>query len=179
MNQTLLEKIAGAEPKLDDRLKKIRAVYKHLALSFTFRSVDYLLNVEEISMQQLRSCSFIMSDDKIIYDVDRAAILCIKAGLVGSKQCDANNIACINEKTAEIVDSWLNNVGSLSVLYLLSMEQMEKVSFFMSSVEMNLMNEMLKSSSSLEHLMENVSTQAVTADTMYLRTVSEILSQMI
>ena len=130
-------------------------------------------------MQQLRSCSFIVSYDKIIYDVDRAAILCVKAGLVGSKQCDANNITDINEKTAKIIDSWLNNVGSLSVLYLLSMEQMEKVSFFMSSVDMNLMNEMLKSSSSLGCLIENVSTQAITADMMYLQTVSEILSKMI
>ena len=57
-----------------------------LGLNWTFRSIDYLVNRESITLNQLRSCVFKKENsEEIEYNVYKACVYIIASGLINPK----------------------------------------------------------------------------------------------
>lgn len=106
-------------------------------LNWTFRSIRYVIDKENIGFAQLRSCVF-MIGDRAVFDFLKAAIILIKAGLIGSKQFKENEEAGLIQRAYEIVEDWRETVGSVSSLQVMMIHVMEEKHFFMGMGEMKI-----------------------------------------
>ena len=122
------------EDAYDEALAKLNSY----GLTWTFRSIRYVIDKENISFSQLRSCVY-MQGDRGVFDFLKSTVTLIKAGLVGSKQLDDTLDKELTLKAYDIIEDWRMNIGSVSILHLLIINQMETKHFFMGSTDMKIL----------------------------------------
>ena len=117
------------EKEYNDVVNKINSYN----LNWTHRSIEYIVNKRNITFNQLRSCQFKYgkNNDQVGYNVYKACSLIIQAGLVGSKQVKETDLALLEEKAADIIDEWREEVGYIGILHIILINIMEKKHFFM------------------------------------------------
>lgn len=117
------------EKEYNDVVNKIN----ELGLNWTHRSIEFILNKKNVTFNQLRSCQFKFGKDnnELGYNVYKACSLIIQAGLVGSKQVKETDLALLEEKSADIIDEWRENVGYIGILHIILINIMEQKHFFM------------------------------------------------
>lgn len=99
-------------------------------LDWNFRAIEYILNKENTSFGQLRSCVYIKNGEAY-FDYIKSTILIIKAGLVGSKQYKPTDTEELENRAYEIAEEWRAEFTSLSILHLLLIHILEVKHFFM------------------------------------------------
>lgn len=107
-------------------------------LNWTFRSIRYIIDKENIGFAQLRSCVH-MVGDRAVFDFLKSAIFIIKAGLIGSKQLKETDTQALEDKAYEIVEDWRENVGSISSLHIMLINVMERKNFFMGTADLKIL----------------------------------------
>lgn len=123
-------------------------------LEWTFRSINYVLNKENVSFGQLRSCVY-MQDGQGVFDYIKSTMSLIKAGLVGSKQISESNEKALEDRAYEIIEDWRNTLGFIGTLHLLIIHTMEEKHFFMGTVDQAVLNH-LSSKNSQTDLVKNL-----------------------
>ena len=108
-------------------------------LSWTFRSIEYVINKENIGFGQLRSCVY-MKSGQAVFDYVKSVLLLVKAGLVGSKQINESDVKALDDKAWEIIEDWRNEFGYLGTLHILIINQMETKHFFMGTQDQAVLN---------------------------------------
>lgn len=108
-------------------------------LEWTFRSINYILNKENVSFGQLRSCVYIREGNGV-FDYIKSTILLIKAGLVGSKQFKETDSQALDERAYEIIEEWREEFGYIGTLHLLIISVMETKHFFMGTQDLAVIN---------------------------------------
>lgn len=121
------EQIKAREKLVELAIDKINSY----GLTWTIQSIEYIVNKENVTFNQLRSCTFKNADGDVCYDLIRAVRLIIQAGLVGSKQISENNMEMLKNKAYEIIEDWRNDFGYIGTLQILLIDIMEKKHFFM------------------------------------------------
>lgn len=122
-------------------------------LQWTFRSVKYVLDTENISFGQLRSCVYTVNGQQQ-FDYFKSIEILIKSGLIGSKQIDQKDKDKLNDKVNEIIDNWLE-LFSPPTLHLLIIHVMETKHFFTGMQDIKIVN-YLNSINSQKDLGENL-----------------------
>lgn len=129
----------------DDEVKERESIYdlamelvKSYGLDWTFRSINHVVNREEITFNQLRGCVF-KRGEEIVFDCLRATLYLIEAGLVGSKQIAESNKEALEEKAYEIVEDWREKFGFVGTLHILLINVMEKKHFFMGGQDLRVL----------------------------------------
>lgn len=141
-------------------------------LEWTFRSIRYILNKENTSFGQLRSCVYIQ-DGQGVFDYIRSVLLLIKAGLVGSKQFSEAD-SKLEDKAYDIMEDWRENFGSISSLHLLIIYIMEQKHFFIGNQDQTVMT--VLSSRNLEtDLISNIKMEDLEEKIKQLQALSETL----
>ena len=140
-----VEAVLNTEKETEEQEKENENAYDQAmerlnsyGLNWTFRSIRYTIDRENVSFGQLRSCVY-MQGDRGVYDILRSTITLIKAGLVGSRQLDENLDKELTLKAYEIVEDWRMNVGSVGILHICIISIMETRHFFMGSQEMKIL----------------------------------------
>jgi hypothetical protein len=110
-------------------------------LKWTFRSIEMLLNIKKVTLNQLRACLFDI-DGKAQYNVELACRYLIMAGLINKD--NQNKIDELEDKAYEILDSWRENVGFIGVLHIILVNIMESRHFFMGETEGGIMSQIMK-----------------------------------
>lgn len=123
-------------------------------LEWTFRSINYVLNKENVSFGQLRSCVY-MQDGQGVFNYIKSTMSLIKAGLVGSKQIPESNEKALENRAYEIIEDWRNTLGFIGTLHLLIIHTMEEKHFFMGTVDQAVLNH-LSSKKSQTDLVKNL-----------------------
>lgn len=108
-------------------------------LDWTFRSIEYTINKENISFGQLRSCVYVQ-DGNSVFNYIKSTLLLIKAGLVGSKQFKESDREALDNKAYEILEDWRSHFGYVGTLHLLIINQMETKHFFMATPDLAVIN---------------------------------------
>lgn len=110
-----------------------------LGLNWTFRSIEFIVNREGITFNQLRSCVFRNKDNEVKYDVEQAAKYLIAAGLVNPKTCTAEDYKACIEKAYDIMENWREEFGFIGILQILLINVMEKKHFFMGTQDVKIL----------------------------------------
>lgn len=108
-------------------------------LTWTIRSIDYIVNREGVTFNQLRSCVFKNKAGDVYYDYNRATRLIIQAGLVGSKQITQTDTKALEEKAYDIVEDWRYKFGYVGTLHILLINIMEREHFFMGTQDLKVL----------------------------------------
>ena len=120
------EQIDEEEKALQEAMEK----FNSYRLNWTFRSIEYAINKENVSFGQLRSCVY-MRGGSPVFDYVKSTILLVKAGLVGSKQIEETKTKELEDKAFEIIEDWRSTFGYIGTLHILIINAMEKHNFFM------------------------------------------------
>lgn len=120
------EQVKEEEAILEEAVAKLNSY----GLEWNFRSIEYVINKENIGFAQLRSCVYNKSG-MAVFDYVKSTSLLIKAGLVGSKQFKESDVKALDDKAFEIMEDWRSEFGYLGTLHLLIINQMETKHFFM------------------------------------------------
>ena len=110
-----------------------------LGLNWTFRSIEFIVNREGITFNQLRSCVFRSKDNEVKYDVEQAAKYLIAAGLVNPKTCTAEDYKECIEKAYDIMEDWREEFGFIGILQIILINVMEKKHFFMGTQDIKIL----------------------------------------
>lgn len=145
------EEIVAAEEKI---LATAQEKLTGYGLKWTFRSIEYALNKENVTFGQLRSCVY-MTKEGPAFDYVRSVKLLIKAGLVGSKQISDSDAQKLEDRAYEIMEDWREYFGYLGTLHLLMIDRMEKLHFFITDPDLAVMNR-LDSKNSQKDLVRNL-----------------------
>ena len=108
-------------------------------LDWTFRSINYIVNREGLTFNQLRSCVFKNSKGEVAYDYMKATLLIIQAGLVGSKQIVESDKKALEDKAYDIIEDWRSNFGYVGTLQILLINIMERKHFFMGTQDLKVL----------------------------------------
>lgn len=139
-NELLEQEISEEELKEREKLfnEAMERVNK-LGLNWTFRSIEYIVNREGLTFNQLRSCVFRNKDNEVKYDVEQATKYLLAAGLVNPRTCtDEDYKACI-EKAYDIMEQWREEFGFIGILHILLVNVMEKKHFFMGTQDVKIL----------------------------------------
>lgn len=129
------EEIQAREELVNLAFEKITSY----GLDWTFRSINYIVNREGLTFNQLRSCVFKNSKGEVAYDYMKATLLIIQAGLVGSKQIQESNREELEDKAYEIIEDWRNSFGYVGTLQILLINIMERKHFFMGTQDLRVL----------------------------------------
>lgn len=173
------KKYEYTKPAVDTSLDNIEHAVRKLGLEYNFECIKYLLDIEQISFGQLRCAQFFNGHD-YYYDTNRAAYYLVLAGLVGSKQEDKHNTEALEAHTYKILNNWLENYGSLSLLYLLLIKQLEDRHFFIDSATLMMLEKMNLSNSfkSCKELIKSVLAQEMETTLVIQNTKNSLLQHM-
>ena len=108
-------------------------------LEWNFRSINYVLNKENISFGQLRSCVYLVNNSPV-FDYIKSTLTLIKAGLIGSKQVKESEYKLLENKAYEIIEDWRSNIGFIGTLHILIIKVMEDKHFFMGDHEIKIVS---------------------------------------
>lgn len=103
---------------------------KALNLYWSFRSIDYLVNTENISINQLRGCYFKNKDGEVRANVEKAIIYILKAGMIKADTITPEVYKALDNIAFDILENWRKEVGNVSVMHILLIDKMEKEHFF-------------------------------------------------
>ena len=129
------EEIQAREELFNLALDKITSY----GLDWTFRSINYIVNREGLTFNQLRSCVFKNSKGEVAYDYMKATLLIIQAGLVGSKQIAESDKKALEDKAYDIIEDWRSNFGYVGTLQILLVNIMERKHFFMGTQDLRVL----------------------------------------
>lgn len=129
------EEIQAREELVNLAFEKITSY----GLDWTFRSINYIVNREGLTFNQLRSCVFKNSKGEVAYDYMKATLLIIQAGLVGSKQIPESNREELENKAYDIIEDWRNSFGYVGTLQILLINIMERKHFFMGTQDLRVL----------------------------------------
>lgn len=164
--QTMPKNCKDAKQKLAYSSRKANTAYKHLCLDFNFKSIKFILDYEQVGTGQLRSCWF-YNDNGPYMDINKATLILIKAGLIGSNQVNLLDIDKLDSKATDIAVEWIDKIGSLAVLHNYIIEQLEDKHFFTSSAELEMIMQSTQSQSSKKRVQEMMTT--VKRDRQYIQ----------
>ena len=117
--------------EFDKALDKV----KSYNLKWTFRSIEYLVKEEGVSLNQLRGCVFNIGGE-VKYNLEEATKLLIIAGLIGAAgKYDKETYDKSLDRAYEILDDWRENEGFIGILHMLMIQIMEDKHFFMGDSE--------------------------------------------
>jgi len=108
--------------KTTDFFESPSSFCKHLWLNFNFRGVEFLINVEGITLGQLQKGVFYNGKEPYI-DIKKACVYLLECGLVGSKQITPENYSELNDKVNTIIATWQERYGALVGLHTHLMDQ--------------------------------------------------------
>ena len=167
------------KPEIDNSIDEVEQAARKLGLEYNFECIKFLLDIEKISFGQLRCAQFFNGHD-YYYDTNRAAYYLVLAGLVGSKQEDKHNTEALETHTYKILNNWLENYGSLALLYLLLIKQLEERHFFIDSATLTMLEKMNLSNSykSCTDLIKSVLAQEMETTLVVQNTKKSLLQHM-
>lgn len=134
-NQYTEEEIKAREELVNLAMELVNSY----GLDWTMRSIDYIVNREGITFNQLRGCIFKNKSGEVAYDYNKATRLIIQAGLVGSKQIPQNDTKALEEKAYDIIEDWRDKFGYIGTLQILLINVMEKKHFFMGTQDLRVL----------------------------------------
>lgn len=137
MGLTLRKKSSNTPSIFATSFEKCEAYWKHMGLNFTYRGVKYIADRYGISFGQLRAAQF-FNGERPYYCPEEATQYLIEAALVSSKKFTASETEAIDEETDKIMAGWMIHCGSLSLLFIILIQQLEERHFFMSAAEMEM-----------------------------------------
>lgn len=137
MGLTLRKKSSNTPSIFATSFEKCEAYWKHMGLNFTYRGVKFIVDRYGISFGQLRAAQF-FNGERAYYCPEEAAQYLIEAALVSSKKFTASEVEAIDEETDKIITDWMLHCGSLSLLFIILIQQLEERHFFMSAAEMEM-----------------------------------------
>ena len=123
----------------EDTYNKAMIRLRSYNLEWTFRSINYVLNKENVSFGQLRSCVYIQNGQGV-FDYIKSTMILIKAGLVGSKQIPESNPQGLEDRAYDIIEDWRDTFGFIGTLHLLIIKTMEEKHFFMGTADQAVLN---------------------------------------
>ena len=112
MDNNEVQQDEAVEPEIsEEELKEREQLFNgaiervnNLGLNWTFRSIEFIVNREGITFNQLRSCVFRNKDNEVKYDVEQATKYLIAAGLVNPKTCTPDDYKSCIEKAYDIME---------------------------------------------------------------------------
>lgn len=143
--ETLSKQIEAEQSK--DRIQseefynQAENLFNTFNLEFTYKSLRYILNKENISLGQLRSCVYINKDtNQAYFDYIQSTLILIKAGLVGASSEQNPDIKKLEDKAYELLDTWRVNFGSVISLHLMIIKCLEDNHFFIQEPDLKVMS---------------------------------------
>lgn len=125
-------------------------------LNWTFRSIEYIVNRENLTLNQLRSCIFEGTDGKVRYDLEKATRYIIACGLVNSKTVTKEDFDACIDKAYDIMDDWVSEIGFIGTLQILMINTMEKKHFFMGTQDIKVLNHLVSVNCQKDMVMNQV-----------------------
>ena len=177
MGPTLRKKSSNTPSIFATSFEKCEAYWKHMGLNFTYRGVKYIVDRYGISFGQLRAAQF-FNGEKPYYCPEEAAQYLIEAALVSSKKFTACDTASIDEETDKIISDWMRHCGSLSILYVILIKQLEERHFFMSAAEMEMIANTTQLSNSLQTAASHLMKMTLISLTRQITNTGSILREM-
>lgn len=129
------EELKLREQLFTEALEKVNS----LGLNWTFRSIEFIVNREGITFNQLRSCVFRNKENEVKYDVEQATKYLIAAGLVNPKTCTPDDYKECLERAYDIMEEWREGFGFIGILQILLINVMEKKHFFMGTQDIKIL----------------------------------------
>lgn len=152
--------------KLKSRIKNrpnsfadVETAYNNIGLDFNWESVRYLLDVEGIAFSQIKSATFFKKDKPVI-DILTATLYGVMAGLVGSMPLYEQKHEFLYKRATEILTDWQESYGSIELLWLFIIKQLEERHFFIDSLDTKILQELLKTSTRIKPQINQVLGQA-------------------
>jgi hypothetical protein len=154
--QASAEDLAEGKSLFELALDKI----KGFGLFWSFRSIEYLVCREEVTLNQLRSCVYRSNKGEVVYDVYKSCVYIITAGMVNPKTTTKEEYTALVEKAKDIVDDWREEFGSISVLQILLINVMQvKHHFFLEKRDVKILDYM-----SSENLQKDIIMNTIAMD---------------
>lgn len=132
----IAEELGYTDEDLESRLillNKAKEEFKSYGLKWTYRSINYLVNREEITFNQLRSCIFLSKKGEARADVERAVYLLCTCGLIGVGRIEDKDYQQAEDKAYNLMEKWRESIGSISILHCLIVDTLENKHFFIDS----------------------------------------------
>lgn len=112
---------------------------KSLNLKWTFRSIEYVVNTEGYTLNQIRGAVFDVNGT-LQHDIERSAKILLSAGLVNPATVSPDDYRAVKERAAEICEEWREKFGYVGVLQILLVDLMEKKHFFIGTSDADLLS---------------------------------------
>lgn len=132
-----------------------------LGLSWTFRSIDYLVNREGITLNQLRSCVYKKENsDEIEYNIYKSCVYIIASGLINPKTITIDEYNNLVDNAKDIVEDWRFNFGNIGILQIILINIMQvKHHFFIDKKDVKVLEYM-----TLENLQKDIVMNTIAVD---------------
>lgn len=173
VNNEELDKNNDTEKASEEIFNHGLEILNSYGLVWNYESIDYILNIANISFGQLRSCLYIVNGQGV-FNVIKSTLTLIQAGLLGSGQYQLKDYNVIKESAYKILDDWRVKFGSVTTLHLLIIYVMEQKHFFTGRDDLEVMNH-LKSANSLVDLVNQVMASDLEEKIKQLQAMSEKL----
>ena len=159
----ILELSEEEKAKNEEAYNKAMDWLKNLKLRWTFKSIEYMLEEEEITLNQLRACVFKNKVGEVVYNIEKAVELIIVAGLVN----EIDDYRKRFERANEIMEEWREKFGFIGVMQVLLINIMEEKHFFMDTGDMQILQHLASKNLQNDTILNLISTdiQTKTAQT--------------
>ena len=125
--------------ELKDLVIQAQNYIKSLNLNWTFKSIEYIVNHEGYTLNQIRGAVFDLNGT-LQHDIERSAKLLLSAGLISSATVSPEDYTKIKSRAAEICEEWRENYGYVGTLQILLVNIMEQKHFFIGRSDANLLS---------------------------------------
>lgn len=109
-----------------------------LNLKWTFRSIEYIVNREGYTLNQIRGAVFDVNGT-LQHDIERSAKLLLSAGLVNPATVSPDDYRAVKERADEICEEWRDRFGYIGVLQIMLVDIMEQKHFFIGTSDAKLL----------------------------------------
>lgn len=120
-------------------VKQAQEYIKSLNLTWTFKSIEYIVNREGYTLNQIRGSVFDLNGT-VQHDIERSAKLLLSAGLINPKTVSPEDYKDVQDRASEICEEWRENYGYVGTLQIMLVDIMEKKHFFISKSDANLLS---------------------------------------
>ena len=128
-----------ANKDVKDLVKQAQEYIKSLNLNWTFRSIEYIVNREGYTLNQIRGAVFDVNGT-LQHDIERSAKLLLSAGLINPATVSPDDYKAIQNRADEICEEWRENFGYIGVLQIMLVDVMEKKHFFIGKSDADLLS---------------------------------------
>lgn len=112
---------------------------KSLNLSWSFRSIEYIVNREGYTLNQIRGAVFDLNGT-VQHDIERSAKLLLSAGLINPSTVSPEDYTKIKSRADEICEEWRENYGYVGTLQIMLVNIMEQKHFFIGRSDAELLS---------------------------------------